>query len=186
MTDREIIAQMEISPENGCNLLFDEYHNHVYTIVYNILRNVGSSRDVEECVTDVLSDVMVSYDTGHGGSLKAYIGTSARRRAIDVYRSLNRKAVRNVPIDGENVSGLTSSDNVEENVENSQLAGMILQKIEAMGSHDSDILIQKYFFDRNSTEIARVLDMNPITVRSRCRRAVKRLKEALADLDITL
>ena len=129
---------------------------------------------------------MLNYDISHSGSLKAYIGTTARRRAIDLSRILSRKSTRNIPLDDENVSRLASADNVEENVENSALAGIILGKIEEMGSPDAEILIQKYFFDRNSTEIARVLKMNPITVRSRCSRAIKRLREALSDLDITL
>jgi RNA polymerase sigma factor (sigma-70 family) len=186
MTDAEIIRQMELSPENGCRVLFDEYHGYVYTIVYHILRNIGSPRDIEECVTDVLSDVMVSYDIKHGGSLKAYIGSAARRRAIDVSRSICRKTEKNVPIDDESIGELASAVNVEKTVENSQLAKIVLQKIEEMGSPDAEILIQKYFYGRKSSETAKILKMNPITVRSRCSRAVKRLKKALADLDITL
>ncbi len=184
MNDDEIISQMELSPENGFKLLFDKYYNYTYTIVYHILHNNGSQMDIEECVSDVLSDVMVSYDTKHGDTLKAYIGTSARRRAIYMSRLLSRKSARHTSIDDENINELASADNVEENVANSELARQILDKIEELGSPDADILIQKYLFDRNSTEIARVLKMNPITVRSRCSRAVKRLKAMLAYIDI--
>ena len=184
MNDDEIISQMELSPENGFKLLFDKYYNYTYTIVYHILHNHGNQLDIEECVSDVLSDVMVSYDTKHSDTLKAYIGTSARRRAIYMSRLLSRKSARHTSIDDENFNELASADNVEENVANSELARQILDKIEALGSPDADILIQKYLFDRNSTEIARVLKMNPITVRSRCSRAVKRLKAMLADIDI--
>ena len=184
MNDDEIVSQMELSPENGFKLLFDKYYNYTYTIVYHILHNHGSQLDIEECVSDVLSDVMVSYDTKHSDTLKAYIGTSARRRAIYMSRLLSRKSARHTSIDDENFNELASADNVEENVANSELARQILDKIEELGSPDADILIQKYLFDRNSTEIARVLKTNPITVRSRCSRAVKRLKAMLADIDI--
>ena len=186
MTDKEIIKQMEDSSEVGFRLLFDEYHNYVYTIVYQILRNTGSSRDIEECVSDVLTNVMMNYDTDYNGSLKAYIGTVARCRAIDMKRTLTRITSKNISMDDETVSELTSTDNVEENIENSELARIILENIEKLGSPDADILIQKYFFDRKSHEIAMILKMNPITVRSRCKRAIKRLKEVLSDLDITL
>ena len=183
MTDNQIISQMEMSPENGFKLLFDKYYNYTYTIVCHIFHN-GSSRDIEECVSDVLSDVMLKYDTKRDGSLKAYIGTTARRRAIYMSRLLIRKAARQTSIDDEDVSEIASADNVEEKAVNSELARQIIEKIEEMGSPDADILIQKYLFDRSSTEIARVLKMNPITVRSRCSRAVKRLKAMLADIDI--
>ena len=184
MTDNQIISQMEMSPENGFKMLFEKYYNYTYTIVCHILHNNGNSKDIEECVSDVLSDVMINYDTKHDGSLKAYIGTTARRRAIYTSRQLIRKAARHTSIDDENISEIASEDNVEENALNSELARQIIEKIEELGSPDADILIQKYLFDRSSTEIARVLKMNPITVRSRCSRAVKRLKEMLADLDI--
>ena len=74
----------------------------------------------------------------------------------------------------------------EENIEKKEFEMMILEKIKELGSPDSDIIIHKYFFDRNSTEIARILKMNPITVRSRCKRAIKHLKNTLSDFDITL
>ena len=184
MTDNKIVSQMELSPEKGFKMLFDKYYNYTYTIVYHILHNHGSNKDVEECVGDVLSDVMMKYDTKHDGSLKAYIGTTARRRAIYTSHLLVRKATRHMSIDDEKISEFASKDNVEENAENAELARQILDKIEEMGSPDAEILIQKYVFDRTSTEIARVLKMNPITVRSRCSRAVKRLKAMLTDLDI--
>ena len=101
MNDDEIISQMELSPENGFKLLFDKYYNYTYTIVYHILHNNGSQMDIEECVSDVLSDVMVSYDTKHGDTLKAYIGTSARRRALYMSSLLSRKSARHTSIDDE-------------------------------------------------------------------------------------
>ncbi|MBO5572485.1 MAG: sigma-70 family RNA polymerase sigma factor [Ruminococcus sp.] len=186
MTDSEIVVKMVSDPDEGFRMMFDEYHNYVYTIVYNMLRKVADSRDIEDCVVDVLSDVMMNYDHEHGGSLKAYIGTAAKHRAIDMSRSLGRTAVRNVSLYSGNVSELASDENIEETVGNSEIARQILEKIQGMGSPDSEILIQKFFFDRNSTAIARMLKMNPITVRSRCSRAVKRLKQLLADINITL
>lgn len=186
MTDSEIVVMMKSEPEKGFRMLFDEYHNYVYTIVYNILRNMADSRDIEECVADVISDVMMNYDTLHGGSLKAYIGTAAKHKAIDISRSISRKAAKNIPMDGEFVYGLASDVNVEEEVGNAELARIVYSKIEELGNPDSEILIQKFFFDRNSAEIAKILKMNPITVRSRCSRAVKRLRGKLAELDINI
>jgi RNA polymerase sigma factor (sigma-70 family) len=185
VNDSEIIREMEISPENGYRLLFEEYHSYVYTIVYHILRSVGGHREAEECTVDVLSDVMLNFDASKGESLKAYIGTAAKHRAIDVSRALMRTSDRNIPIE-DDICELASAENVENAVENSQLSAILLQKIEELGKPDSDILIQKFFFDRNSAEISRLLKINPITVRSRCRRALKRLKSALSDMDITL
>lgn len=186
MTDSEIAAKMASDPEQGFRMLFDEYHNYVYTIAYNILRNTASSRDIEDCVVDVMSDTMMNYDHDNGGSLKAYIGTLAKHRAIDISRAINRKTARTLSVDDSPINEFVSDENVASNVENADIARIIMEKIEEMGPPDSEILIQKYFFDRNSTAIARVMKMNPVTVRSRCSRAVKRLKKILTELDITL
>jgi DNA-directed RNA polymerase specialized sigma24 family protein len=54
-----------------------------------------------------------------------------------------------------------------------------------LGKPNSDIIIQKYYFGRNSFEIAKILKMNPVTVRSCLRRSMKKLKKFLSDMDIT-
>ena len=48
-----------------------------------------SSRDVEECTTDVLSDVALSFDAAHNSVIKPYIAAAARNRAIDRYHRLS-------------------------------------------------------------------------------------------------
>ena len=89
MTDKDIKQLMKRSASEGFKALFDEYWSYVYTIVFSILRGIGSKNDIEDCTADVLSDVMMNCDTEHEGSLKAYLGTSAKRRAIDMRRSLS-------------------------------------------------------------------------------------------------
>ena len=186
MTDAEIIGKMFSEPDEGFRLMFEEYHNYAYTIAYNILRNTTDSRDIEDCVVDVMSDVMMNYDRNKGGSLKAYIGTVAKNRALDMCGMISRTSAKNIAIDDVDYVEFASDINIEEQVENSELARTILKAMEDMGSPDSEILKQKFFFDRNSSQIAKVLKLNPITVRSRCRRALKRLKTTLNELDIRL
>ncbi len=186
MTDSEIIGKMFSEPDEGFRLLFDEYHQYVYTIAYNILRKSFNSHDIKECVVDVMSDVMMNYDRNNEGSLKAYIGTVAKNHALDMCSMLKKSSARNIAIDDVDVTELASDVNVEEQIENSELARTIIKVMKGMGSPDYEIMIQKYFFDRNSSEIAKVLKLNPITVRSRCRRALKRLKATLTEMNIKL
>ncbi|WP_303835410.1 RNA polymerase sigma factor [Ruminococcus flavefaciens] len=184
MTDKDIKELMKSSPDKGFRALFDEYWSYVYTIVYNTLRDCGSKSDIEDCTADVLSDVMMNYDTEHEGSLKAYLGTSAKRRAIDMRRSLSSR--KSVSIDEDENLLLTSDENIESATESSHISAILLSRIEELGEPDSTIIIQRYFYDRSSAETARILGMNPITVRSRLRRALKKLRDVLTDMDITL
>jgi len=184
MNEKEIKQAMRQSKSDGFRAMFDEYWNYAYTIVYNTLRGVASRSDIEDCTADVLSDVALSYNADREGSLKAYIGTSAKRRAIDMKRSLSSK--KNVPLDDESSPEFPSDIDIEAKAESSSISAILLNKIEELGEPDSSIIIQKFFYDRNSSETARILGMNPITVRSRLRRALKKLKTALTDMDIAL
>ena len=55
----------------------------------------------------------------------------------------------------------------------------LLRLIESLGEPDSDIIIQKYYYNMNSNEIASKHSMSPEAVRMRCSRALKKLKELL-------
>lgn len=186
MNDNEIKAKLKNSAEDGFKALFDEYWSYCYTIVFSVLRGFGSQSDIEDCTSDVLSDVAMNYNSMHEGSLKAYIGTSAKRRAIDVKRSLVSHTSKNIPLEDDISSSLPSTDNVEAQTENAELSEILLARISSLGEPDASIIIHKYFYEHNSSETAKILGMNPITVRSRLRRALKKLKALLADFDITL
>ena len=60
----------------------------------------------------------------------------------------------------------------------------MLDKIEELGEPDSTIIIQKFYYNRTSTEIAKMLSMNSAAVRMRCTRALKRLKTELTKVGI--
>ena len=186
MTDNEIKAKLRQSAEEGFKALFDEYWSYCYTIVFSVLRGIGSQSDIEDCTSDVLSDVAMNYNSMHKGSLKAYIGTSAKRRAIDVKRSLSSHTSKNIPLEDDISSSLPSADNIENQTEDAELSEILITRISSLGEPDASIIIHKFFYEHNSSETAKILGMNPITVRSRLRRALKKLKALLADLDITL
>ncbi|NLT09118.1 MAG: sigma-70 family RNA polymerase sigma factor [Ruminococcus sp.] len=186
MTDGEIKMLIRTSPDEGYRALFDEYWQYTYTIICQMLRGCGRLRAAEECTSDVLSDVMLNYDTAYEGSLKAYIGTTARRRAIDICRSSKKRDSITSSLDCEDAPEISSSEDIAYDAERSELTRLLIEQINALGEPDSVIIIQKYFFERNSIEIGRLIGMNPITVRNRLSRALKRLKPVLEKLDITL
>ncbi len=143
-----------------------------------------SHMDTEECVIDVFTEIMQNFDTIQHGSLKAYIATVAHNKAINASRSLSAKSKRTISMDDDNFGELPSNQDIQENFEQSELSRKLLECINELGEPDSTIIIQKYFFDRNSIEIARILKMNPITVRSRTARAIRKLKPILLKMGI--
>ena len=180
MTEQQIRSLMAQQSEQGEQALFDTYYSYVYAIVHRKLCGAGTREDVEECVIDVFVEVFRRYDTIGEGALKAFIGTVARYRALNMVRYVSAKSRRTEPLD--DAAELSSGQDVEGSVEQAELTDRLLGAVAALGEPDATIIIQKFFYGRNAREIAAVLGKDGAWVRNRCARALKRLREALQDL----
>ena len=181
MTEGEIRSLLYHDPERGEQALFDTYYNYVYAIIYRRICGIGTHEDAEECVIDVFLEVLKHFDSIRDGSLRAYIGTVARNRASNLCRYVSAKSRSTESIE-EIGQVYASEQDVEDEIEQSELTERLLSCIAALGEPDATILIQKFYYDRNAREIASVIGKNPVWVRNRCSRAIKRLRKAFADL----
>ncbi len=182
MTDAQLRELIQNTPETGNRALFDRYFNYVYAIVSRTIGTQGSHEDVEECVADTFAEVLLRLDTIQTDSLKAYLGTTARHKALNACRILQKQNRNTVPI--ETAAELPSEQQIEEEAEDAQLRRILLDSIRTLGEPDSSIVIQKYFYNRKSSEIAKITGLTPATVRKRCSRAVKRLRQELSELEL--
>ena len=171
MSESEVNDKLKHSPDDGHRALFDHYYNYVYAITLRILRGNVSMSDIEECVIDTFADIMLNYDPDKSGSLKAYIGTVAKRNSINMLRKSNRKSNNTISIDSDDFGELVSGTDVEQTAENNNVSEALI----------SIIIIQKYFYDRKSSEIAKIVGLSSTAVRARISRAMKKLKKVLAD-----
>lgn len=184
MTEQQIRSIMRQDREQGCTALFEEYYNYVYAIVFRYVRRFGTSEDIEECVVDVFAQVMAHFPAIREGTLKAYLASTAKNRALNLCRTLGAR--QTVSIDGDDIGELADAQDVAVGAEQRALTKQVLDCIESLGQPDSSLILQRYYLGHSAAEIARTLHMNPVTVRSRLYRAVKRLRTMLQDLDITL
>lgn len=186
MTDMELIKLIRKSPHKGHSALINEYSRYVYAIAYNKIRKCGSEEDIEECVSDIFADVFIAVDNGETDNLKALIGTIAKRTAIDYFRKLALKDSRTVSAyENEEVEEFASDFDVEKVSDKNELRRILLNFIESLGEPDSTILMQKFYYERSSGEIAEAVSMNASSVRSRCMRAMGKLRTMLIEVGIT-
>lgn len=184
MTSRELAAMMQKSPADCHKALVMEYGRYVYAIVYNKLRSCGTNEDIEECVSDVFANLFMKceFDLSSENDIKHLIATIAKRKAIDSFRSLSAKANHISDTDEDNMKELVSDFSVDEHVDRSELRRVLLDKIDELGEPDSTILIQKFYYNRNSTEIAKSVSMTAAAVRQRCSRAMEKLRNKLVEV----
>lgn len=181
MTDSQYRELLKKSPQTAHRAVFDEYYSYVYTIVFNKLRSCSSLEDVDECVSDVFSEVFLKYDedSAYSCDIKGFVSSVAVHRSIDMFRRLTSRNRGIVQLDDEMSSRLPSEENVEDNADRKETAHAVLDAVKALGEPDSTLIIQKYYYNRSSDDIAEMVDMKPAAVRKRVSRAVKKLREML-------
>lgn len=181
MSESEIRDKLRNSPNDGHQALFDEYYNYVYAIALRILRGKISVSDIEECVVDIFADIMLHYNPDNSGSLKGYIGTVAKRYSISRLRKIYSRGQNDISIESDDFGDIVSDTDIEQNAENKSVSEEIIKAIKALGDPDSIIIIQKFFYDRKSAEIGKIVGISPTAVRVRTARAMKKLRKSLAD-----
>ena len=97
-----------ISPGELHRQLMDQYGRYVYTIVYNKLRSCGTREDIEECVSDIISDLFIAADREGAAAVGKLAGTIAKRTAMDYYRRLSARNSRSSDIGDEELAGISS------------------------------------------------------------------------------
>ena len=187
MTAEEYSALQSSSPDEAYAALFGSYCDYVYTIVYNRIHAVASREDIEECVSDVFADIFLTYSSsGFSGDMKGFVGTVAKRRAINAYRSLSSRSAHIKDETDDCLAGMSSGTDIEVEHDLAERRRILLDRIDELGEPDSTIILQKYYYDRSSGEIAKMLSMKPSAVRMRASRALDKLRASLAEDDITL
>ena len=186
MTSRELTEMMQRSSVDCHKALVREYGRYVYAIIYNKLRGCGTNEDIEECVSDVFAALFMKceYDMSSENDIKYLIGTIAKRKAIDSFRSLTARGSHISETDEDDMRELASDFSVDEHVDRSELRRVLLDKIDELGEPDSTILIQKFYYNRNSNEIAESVSMTATAVRQRCSRAMDKLRSKLTEVGI--
>lgn len=187
MTVNDYRALHEKSPDEAYNALFESFCDYVYAIVFNKLRSVASREDIEECMSDVFAGIFFRFDADNAfdGDMKGYVGTVAKRKAINAFHRLTASSVHFSEETEEYLSGMISDTNIEADHDKGETRTVLIKRISELGEPDSTIILQKYYYDRSSKEIAKLLSMKASAVRMRAARALDKLKKTLEADGIT-
>lgn len=180
MTEHDFRMAVSRSRKEGFRLVFHEYYPFVYHIVWNHIRTVGTAEDAEEVVSDVFAELFAGFEQIAEGELQRFLGMLARRRAINAFHRLTGKHPT-VSLDEASCGELPSGENTEDDCMASLEGTKLLEAIRTLGSPDTELVLMKYFYGCNATQIGEQLRMNPITVRVRLSRALKKLRKLLTD-----
>lgn len=180
MTDAEWFALINQSPQKAQRMLIDMYSNLVYAIVLSKLKGSAGQEDIDDCVSDVFVEIFSNIERYKGaGSIKSYISTIAKRKAINAYNSIIYHHRHTGYLEDEEREIPSDSITPDKRIEQKMFNTKLLDVIKSLGEPDATIIIYQYFYNMKSKQIAEKLSLSSVAVRKRSSRAKERIRTIL-------
>ncbi len=160
--------------------IYSQYNRLLYAVIKNILQNDESIRD---CLQETYIRIFQKIDKIPDSSPKetrAYIVTIAKGLAIDFYRKEKIKADVTFSM-FDTVYNIEDEEPIDKAILslefNEKLEGVLKQ----LSFQDRQIIILKYYYDKNHKEIEKEMGWTEENTRQRLHRARKKLSKIISE-----
>lgn len=172
-----IILRAQGGDKAAFALLYQEYVTPVYRYVFVRTRN---SQDTEDIVQDTFLKVYQALPryTHERESMLPYLFTIARNLLIN--HGKKKRPDTYLPEEIDRYAGGESTSKMSSDKE---LAHLLDNAMDVLTETEREVIELRFFGEQTYTEIAEVLDKREDAIRQHVARAMKKMKEALGDLD---
>lgn len=145
MKDEEIAKRLRQKDLDIFDYIMDQYNKLLWVVVGNILEKVGSSEDIEDCISDVYIKLLENpkiYDHKKG-SLKSFLVRVGKNLAIDKYRILARG-------NPDKIYEYYTGDDYEDpqqSILEKESREEVLEALDNLKEPDKEIMIRRYFYN---------------------------------------
>ena len=175
MTEEILLSRLRKGDSRALNTIMARYGPYVQTIAGNITIPPLQWEDVEEVASDVFLALWKHAEEVEAGRLKAWLAAVTRNTAKNKLRS-QRLAM---PLEEEYF--ILNVPDLEDELLEQELQKLTREAVNALPEPEHEIFVRHYFLYQKTAEIARVLDLNASTVRSKLLRGREKLKEYLTE-----
>ena len=180
MTEEALLQRLRNDETAALEEIIDGYSPYVFSVLSRRLGLFRTPEDLEELASDVFFSLWRHRKRLRGTHLRGWLSKVAENAARDFLRRQRLKTVSAEDC-------LELSEQAAESLTDRELRAQVLrQALDGLDPQSRDIFRRYYYQDCTVDQIARSLDMNPATVKSRLQRGRKKLKEALTEGGITL
>jgi RNA polymerase sigma-70 factor, ECF subfamily len=176
-TDADLFLRMQNGETHALAVLYDRHAALVYGIAWRLLANTSEAEDLTQDIFLMLSKKS-AYDPQRG-SLRTYLSILTRSRALDRLRTRTRR--RQVSYQVVNEQEQVSSGNPIEEALQLERSQEVLEALEQLSTEEREVLQMAYYQGLSQTEIATRLSTALGTVKSRTRRGLLKLRQALTN-----
>ncbi len=173
MDEQKALQELKRRNEEALIWFIDRYGAYVNTIIHNIAGSFLPITDMEEISSDVFFTLWMNAGKISHGKAKAYLGGIARNKA----KERLRKAGMELPLEDDLL--LVSRENPEHAVQEQELARFLQEAILAMQQPEREVFLRYYYYYQPVSLIAKEMDMNLSTVKTRLHRGRKKLRVIL-------
>ena len=175
-TDADLFLQLQNGQTDTLAILYDRHAGLVYGIALKFLGNTAEAEDLTQDIFLILTREC-SYDSKRG-SLRTYLAILTRSRALDRLRSRSRSQKR-LQERSLTENAIVSSNNPMVDISQLERSSEIQQALEQLSTKERDVLRMAYYQGLSQSEIAKQLNIALGTVKSRSRRGLLKLRQAL-------
>lgn len=179
--EAELMSRVAAKDEKAFAELSEKYSALIFSTAFKVLNHY---EDTEDVMNEVLATIWKKADSYHPkkGSLVTWICTTARNRAIDRVRSVQRRSALydrfEEKLEGEAPEKRTSG---REDLYRSDARRVLKNAVVSLSPEQREVIELAYFEGLTQKQIAERIDSPLGTVKARIRRGVERLRLSIND-----
>jgi RNA polymerase sigma-70 factor (ECF subfamily) len=172
LSDSELATHVSAGADDALAETYRRHARQVASVAASVLGNRDAADDVVQTVFLTFWDHPERFDAARG-TLRGYVLTAGRGRAIDLARAEGSRRARQDRY-GRDTSNPTPT--VEDEAMSSSTAALLRAAVAALPDTERQALELAYFGDHTYREVATLLGLPEGTVKARIRRALQRLR----------
>ena len=176
MNEDALVQGIYNREEKTFETLMNTYNKLLWVVASEILANVGTSEDIEECISDVYLKLWENPKAFNSqkGSIKTFLAVLAKNKALDRYRQLSKTKI----VELNDLINYTD-DELEEHIVNKEMSNKLYEIIQSLKDPDREILIRRYFLGEKPSTIADKISIPIKEVKNRLYQNKLKLKKTL-------
>lgn len=196
--DAALVSEVAAGSQDALAALYDRYGDAVFATAIRLTSDRQVAEEVVQETFLALWNRAELFDP-NAGSLAAWLHTIARNRTVDRLRAAGRRprlvplaaghgseepdsaALDRIATGGTVLGGADLGPGPEGELASAEISGLIRAALAELPEHERTALLLAYSAELSQSEIAERLGWPLGTVKTRTRRALLRMREALAD-----
>ena len=175
-SDADLFSLLQQGQTEALGILYDRHAGLLYGMS---LKFLGNTAEAEDLVQDIFLTLTkkCNYDPQRG-SLRTYLAILTRSRALDRLRSRSRRQ-KQLRRQSSDANAKVLSESPFEDLARIERSQSVQSALKQLSNKEREVLTMAYYQGLSQSEIAKQLNLALGTVKSRSRRGLLKLRQAL-------